>query len=419
MKIEMRPIDDVNPYPGNPRRNDAAVDAVARSLQAFGWRQPIVVDRDGVIIVGHTRLKGARKLGWTEVPVHVADLTPAQARAYRIADNATGSIAEWDDELLTAEITGLKETDIDLALLGFDPDELARLAGTANEGLTDPDAVPDPPADPVTRPGDLWVLGNHRLLCGDSTHPGDVARVLDGTVPFLMVTDPPYGVEYDPEWRNAAGLSETKRTGTVQNDDRVDWTEAYRLFPGRVAYVWHAGRYAAGVAANMEAAGFEVRAQLIWRKTRFAISRGHYHWQHEPCWYAVRAGGSAKWCGDRKQSTIWDIDSKNQDADTIHSTQKPTECMERPVRNHGGPDDAVYEPFAGSGSTVIACERVGRRCYAIELSPAYCDVIVARWEKFTGMKAERVPTAAGEGGDVADEHTPAAGAGVAEEGGTE
>ena len=416
MNIEMRPIDDVRPYPRNPRRNDTAVAAVARSLEAFGWRQPVVVDPDGVVVVGHTRLKAAKQLGWTEVPVHVAhDLSPAQARAYRIADNQTATIADWDDDLLTAEITGLREMDVDLALLGFDPDELARLAGTANEGLTDPDAIPEPPADPVTKPGDLWVLGQHRLLCGDSTDPGSVARVLDGAVPFLMVTDPPYGVEYDPGWRNEAGLSETRRTGVVQNDDRVDWTEAYRLFPGRVAYVWHAGRYAAGVAANLEAAGFEVRAQLIWRKTRFAISRGHYHWQHEPAWYVVRPGGSAKWCGDRKQSTVWDIDAKGQDAETVHGTQKPVECMERPVRNHGGPDDGVYEPFAGSGSGVIACERVGRRCYALELSPAYCDVITQRWERFTGKKAERVP-AAGEGCDARDEHTPAVQAGVAEEG---
>ena len=417
MDIEMRPIDEVKPYPGNPRRNDSAVAAVAKSLEAFGFRQPIVVDPAYVIVVGHTRWKGAKRLGMTHVPVHVAhDLTPGQARAYRIADNQTATLADWDDELLSNEITGLKEMDVDLALLGFDPDELARLAGTVEPGLTDPDEVPEPPTEPVTQPGDLWVLGNHRLLCGDSTNPENVARVLDGAVPFLMVTDPAYGVEYDPEWRNEAGLSETKRTGAVANDDRVDWTDAYRLFPGRVCYVWHAGRYAAGVAANLETAGFEVRAQLIWRKTRFAISRGHYHWQHEPCWYAVPPGGSAKWCGDRKQSTVWDIDSKGQDAETVHGTQKPVECHERPVRNHGGPDDAVYEPFAGSGSGVIACERVGRRCYALELSAAYCDVITQRWERFTGKKAERVPAAAGEGGDARDEHTPAS-AGVAGNGG--
>jgi ParB-like chromosome segregation protein Spo0J len=236
MQIELRPIDAVTPYPGNPRRNDAAVDAVAKSLREFGFRQPIVVDQASVVVVGHTRLKAARRLGLTHVPVHVAHgLTAAQARAYRVADNQTATIAEWDEDLLAAELAGLKAEDVDLALLGFDPDELARLAGTVEQGLTDPDAVPEPPADPVTQPGDRWVLGNHRLLCGDSTNAADVARVLDGATPFLMSTDPPYGVDYDAGWRNAAGLSETKRTGKVANDDRVDWTEAYKLFPGRVA----------------------------------------------------------------------------------------------------------------------------------------------------------------------------------------
>jgi DNA modification methylase len=412
MHIELRPIDEVTPYPGNPRRNDAAVDAVARSLKEFGFRQPVVVDKDSVVVVGHTRLKAARRLGLTHVPVHVAnDLTPAQARAYRLADNQTAGIAEWDEDLLAVELAGLKKADVDLALLGFDADELARLSGTVEEGLTDPDAVPEPPAEPVTRPGDLWLLGSHRLLCGDSTRAADVARVLDGAVPFLMVTDAPYGVAYDPAWRHREGLNESKRTGTVANDDRVDWTEAYKLFPGRVVYAWHAGRFAAEVAGNLQAAGFEIRAQIIWRKPRFAISRGAYHWQHEPAWYGVRPGGSAKWCGDRTQSTVWDISGKDQDAETVHGTQKPVECMERPVRNHGGPDDAVYEPFCGSGSGVIACERVGRRCYALELDPRYCDVIVQRWEAFTGKKAERVP-AGGEGG-ATDEHTPAGGAGAA------
>ncbi|HEX8913559.1 MAG TPA: DNA modification methylase [Humisphaera sp.] len=405
MDVQLRPIDEIRPYTGNPMANDAAVDAVARSLTEFGWRQPVVVAKDGVVVVGHTRLKAAKKLGMTHVPVHVAaDLTPAQARAYRIADNQTATLADWDDDLLAAELAGLQQTDVDLAVLGFDPAELARLAGTVDEGQADPDEVPEPPADPVTKPGDLWVLGDHRLLCGDATNAADVAKVLGGAVPFLMVCDPPYGVDYQPSWRNAAGISDTARTGVVANDDRVDWTAAYKLFPGRVAYVWHAGRFAGTVASNLEACGFEVRAQIIWKKSRFAISRGAYHWQHEPAWYAVREGGSAKWCGDRKQSTIWEIDSRDQDATTVHGTQKPVECMERPVRNHGGPGDDVFDPFCGSGTTVIACQRVGRRCYAMELSPAYCDVIVARWERFTGKKAVR---------QRADEGTPAAGAGVA------
>jgi DNA modification methylase len=392
MDIELRAISEIKPYPGNPRLNDAAVDAVAASLREFGFRQPLVVDGGGVIVVGHTRYKAAQKLGFTEVPAHVAaDLTPAQARAYRIADNQTATIAGWDYELLPAELAGLEEMDFDLSLLGFDPGELSRiLAGEGKAGLTDPDDVPALPETAVTQPGDLWLLGEHRLLCGDSTNEQDVGRLLEGAVPFIMVTDPPYGVEYDPAWRHRSGLNNSERTGKVSNDDRVDWSDAYKLFPGHVAYVWHAGRFAADLTLNLRDAGLEVRTQIIWRKSRFAIGRGHYHWQHEPAWYAVREGGSAKWCRDRTQSTVWDIDSKDQDAETRHGTQKPVEAMARPIRNHGGKGDDVYDPFLGSGTTVIAAEQLGRRCFAMELDPLYYDVAVQRWENFTGKKAERI-----------------------------
>ncbi|HEV7299819.1 MAG TPA: DNA methyltransferase [Tepidisphaeraceae bacterium] len=392
MDITLRPTESITPYEHNPRVNDGAVDAVAASLKAFGFRQPIVVDAEDVIVVGHTRWKAARKLGLAMVPVHVAaDLTPAQARAYRIADNATNELAEWDKLLLPAELQGLQAMDVDLGLLGFDPAELDRLlVGEGKDGLTDPDDVPPVPAEPVTQPGDLWTLGDHRVLCGDSTVVKDVERLLDGAVPFLMVTDPPYGVSYNPEWRHQAGLNESSRTGKVQNDDRVDWTDAYRLFPGHVAYVWHAGVHASEVSANLQAAGFGVRAQIIWRKPRFVIGRGAYHWGHEPCWYAVREGGSAKWCGDRSQSTVWDIAQRDDTGDTVHGTQKPVECMARPVRNHGGKEDAVYDPFLGSGTTVMAAEQLGRRCCGMEISPGYVDVIVQRWEAFTGKRASRV-----------------------------
>jgi DNA modification methylase len=409
MLIELRPIDTIFPYENNPRLNDAAVDAVTRSLKEFGFRQPIVVDKDGVIVVGHTRYKAAKKLEMTHVPVHVAtELTPAQARAYRIADNQTASIAEWNIDLLSGELADLKSLDFDLDLLGFDANELAGLMGESGGGLTDPDDVPEPPANPVTQLGDLWLLGEHRLLCGDSTNKQHVNRLLDGAIPFLMVTDPPYGVSYAPTWRHEVGLNHSPRTGKVANDDRVDWTDAYKLFPGHVAYVWHAARFTAEVADHLEAAGFQVRAQIIWRKSRFAIGRGHYHWQHEPCWYAVREGGSAKWCGDRTQSTVWDIDAKDQDQETRHGTQKPCECMERPVRNHGTRGDDVYDPFLGSGTSLIACERIGRKCFAMELDPAYTDVSVSRWERFTGKKAQRIT-----GGGGTD-RTPAEGAGVRE-----
>lgn len=390
MSVELRPLDAVRPYANNPRQNDDAVEAVAESIRRFGFRQPIVVDQDGVIVAGHTRFRAAQRLGLATVPVHVAtDLTPDEVRAYRLADNKTAELASWDDAMLSIELDALRGAGIDWTLLGFDEEELAKLLAPAGtEGLTDPDAVPEKPADPITKPGDLWLLGKHRLLCGDSTSATDVARLLDGAVPALMVTDPPYGVEYDPEWRMDAGLTgNTARMGKVMNDDRADWTEAWKLFPGDVAYVYHAGVFASTVQQSLERAGFAIRAQIIWAKDRLALSRGDYHWQHEPCWYAVREGGKGHRTDDRTQTTLWSIPARD-DAGHGHGTQKPVECMERPVRNHLA--DTVYEPFAGSGTTVIACERMGRTCMAMELDPGYCDVVVRRWEEFTGRKAERV-----------------------------
>lgn len=390
MSVELRPLDAVRPYANNPRQNDDAVEAVAESIRRFGFRQPIVVDADGVIVAGHTRFRAAQRLGLATVPVHVAtDLTPDEVRAYRLADNKTAELASWDDAMLSIELDALRGAGIDWTLLGFDEEELAKLLAPAGtEGLTDPDAVPEKPVDPITKPGDLWLLGKHRLLCGDSTSATDVARLLDGAVPALMVTDPPYGVEYDPEWRMDAGLTgNTARMGKVMNDDRADWTEAWKLFPGDVAYVYHAGVFASTVQQSLERAGFAIRAQIIWAKDRLALSRGDYHWQHEPCWYAVREGGKGHRTDDRTQTTLWSIPARD-DAGHGHGTQKPVECMERPVRNHLA--DLVYEPFAGSGTTVIACERTGRTCMAMELDPGYCDVVVRRWEEFTGRKAERV-----------------------------
>jgi DNA modification methylase len=203
-----------------------------------------------------------------------------------------------------------------------------------------------------------------------------------------MVTDPPYGVEYDPSWRNETGVSATSRTGKVTNDDRADWREAWALFPGDVAYVWHADRQAAVVQASLEANGFAIRCQLVWAKPRFVLGRGDYHWQHEPCWYAVRKGATGHWQGARDQATLWTIGRADEEDDaTRHGTQKPVECVRRPIVNNSEAGDAVYEPFAGSGSTLIAAETTGRRCYAIEIEPAYCDVVIERWQRFTGRSA--------------------------------
>src|SRR5690606_32731058 len=298
--------------------------------------------------------------------------------------------AGWDDALLAAEIARLKEDGVDLDLLGFGEDELDHLldgldgADGATEGEDD---VPEPPAEPVTRPGDLWRLGKHRLLCGDATNAADVERLLAGAVPHLMGTDPPYGVEYDPSWRNEAGVSATARTGRVSNDDRADWREAWALFPGDVAYVWHAGVHARTVAESLEASGLMIRSQIVWAKPRFVLGRGDYHWQHEPCFYVVRKGANGHWQGARDQSTLWTIGSNDEDAATVHGTQKPVECMRRPIVNNSRRGDLVYEPFAGSGTTIVAAESTGRVCLAMEIDPRYCDVIVERWQAFTGSPA--------------------------------
>jgi DNA modification methylase len=230
------------------------------------------------------------------------------------------------------------------------------------------------------------MLGAHRLACGDSTDANTVATVLDGVEPLLMVTDPPYGVEYDPTWRHRAGVSRSSRRGKVNNDERADWAAAWRLFPGSIAYVWHGALHAATVAKSLEECGFAIRAQIIWAKDRLVIGRGDYHWQHEPCWYAVRAKGN--WMGDRKQTTLWSISHKDQDAETVHGTQKPVECMRRPMINNTSVGQAVYEPFMGSGTTLIAAETTGRVCFGIELDPRYVDVAVRRWQAFAGKEAK-------------------------------
>ena len=276
-------------------------------------------------------------------------------------------------------------------MTGFDDSELAGLLDK-NEGLTDPDEIPEAP-EPTAKLGDVWVLGRHRIVCGDSTDADTVAKCLDGVEPHLMVTDPPYGVNYDANWRNEAMRADGsaiggRAVGKVENDDNADWAEAWALFPGEVAYVWHGGVAAGQVADSLTSSGLDIRAQIIWAKNNIAIGRGHYHWQHEPCWYAVRKkqGATGHWQGDRKQSTVWNID-KPVKSETGHSTQKPVECMKRPIENNSSPGQAVYEPFSGSGTTIIAAEMTGRCCYAIELSPEYVDIAVTRWENFTGEKA--------------------------------
>jgi len=392
MHVTDLPLAQIIPYARNPRRNEKAVASVAASIAEFGWRQPIVVDEQMVVLAGHTRLEAARQLGLETAPVHIATgLTEAQARAFRIMDNRSSENAEWDNDLLNLELGDLLEADFDLGLTGFTDEELnALLSGLSDEGdgaQEGEDEVPETPEDPISRPGDLWVLGKHRLLCGDSTVATHVERVMDGVSPLLLVSDPPYGVDYDPSWRNQAGAAKTKRTGKVLNDDKADWREAWALFPGDVAYVWHGALHATEVAESLEACGFAIRSQIIWAKDRLVLSRGDYHWQHEPCLYAVKKTGKGHWAGDRKQTTLWQIANKDQDAETVHGTQKPVECMRRPILNNSSAGQAVYEPFIGSGTTLIAAETTGRVCLGIELNPAYVDVAVQRWQQFTGRDA--------------------------------
>jgi DNA modification methylase len=409
------PVEQLVPYARNSRtHSDAQVAQIAASIIEFGFTNPVLADEKG-IVAGHGRVLAARKLfaagksirlpNGLELPagaVPVIDVTgwsDEKRRAYVIADNQLALNAGWDNELLKLELQELKALDFDLDLLGFDAKVLdGLLAEPGSEGLTDPDEIPEAPSEPVTRPGEVWLLGRHRITCGDSTVATDVERVLAGVKPHLMVTDPPYGVEYDAGWRNEAMPAKNdptrwkdgagRATGAVLNDDKADWREAWALFPGDVAYIWHAGNMAHVVAESLIAGGFGIRAQIIWAKSQFVIGRGHYHPHHEPCWYAVRdkQGATGHWNGDRKQSTLWQID-KPQKSETGHSTQKPVECMKRPIENNSSPGQAVYEPFSGSGTTIIAGEMTGRQVFAIELNPVYVDVAVTRWEAFTGQAA--------------------------------
>ena len=455
LKLSYRAVEALVPYDRNARTHSPLqVQQIADSIEAFGMVGAIVV-RDGLIAKGHGTLAACKLLYAAgkriypppglqapedqrpeafpagKVPVlDATGWTDDQFRAYVIADNKLALNAGWDEALLAGELQALKASDFEVGLLGFAKDELFRLLPNGG-GLTDPDLAPAAPVTPVSVLGDVWLLGDHRLVCGDSTQPETVRAALGGCKPHLMVTDPPYGVEYDPSWRQKAGVgSKGAATGKVLNDDRADWRAVWALFPGAVAYVWHGGLHAGTVEDSLVACGFKIRAQIVWVKSRPALSRGHYHWQHEPAlygvregeaddhWrfvpehelvgYAVKDGQTADWHGGRKQSTVWFIEHVK--SDTGHGTQKPVEAMRRPIVNNSDPGDPVFEPFSGSGSTLIACEVTGRKCRAIELNPAYVDVGVKRWQAFTGKVA--VLEASGKSFDAValERVTPAAGA---------
>jgi DNA modification methylase len=367
---------------------------MAELLKEYGFRIPILIRSNGEIIDGDLRLKAAIVLGYTEVPVIVCDdWTEAQVKAFRLAVNRSATWADFDLEVVAVEMRELKALNFDLSLTGFTSFEINRMIFDKAEEET---GEAGPGGGSVTQKGDVWDCCGHRIMCGDSTSAEHVNLLLGSVKPGLMVIDPPYGTGYDPMWREEADLGHQRQTGTVPNDDRADWREAYRLFPGDVAYVWHAGIHAGEVAAGLVATGFVIRAQIIWAKQHFAMSRGDYHWQHEPCWYAVRQGKSSNWSGDRRQSTLWEVANLNpfggdrETEATGHGTQKPVELMQRPILNHTQPGDAVYDAFLGSGSTLIAAEKTGRLCYGMDIYPPYVDQAVKRWQKLTGKQATLV-----------------------------
>jgi DNA modification methylase len=395
--LEVGHIKDLVPDPANRRAHNARnLGMVIEALHQVGAARSIVIDEANVILAGNGVTQAAAEAGITTVRVVDASgdelvavrrtgLSPAQKRALAIYDNRTAELAEWSVEQLAADLQNGED------LSGFFlEEELARLLERSPDlkhGRTDPDAVPE--ARPTgIQPGDFFELGRLRLLCGDATAPAHVARVLGTDVPGLMVTDPPYGVDYDPAWRAEAGVNRNrKKLGKVTNDDNADWSAAWVLFPGQVAYVWHSGLKSSVVEASLAVNGFDVRNQIIWAKDRMALSRGDYHWQHEPCWYAVRRGAPGHRTEDRSQTTLWSITAREDDGHG-HGTQKPVECMRRPMQNHDILD--VYEPFCGSGTSLIAAEQLGRRCFALEIEPSYVQIAIDRWEQFTGRQAVKV-----------------------------
>lgn len=396
LKVIYLPIEELIPSARNARTHtDAQIAQIAGSIREFGWTNPALVDEEKGLIAGHGRILAARILNMDMIPtIELTGLSEAQKRAYMIADNRLAELAGWNDELLAIELQDLlMHEQFDINLIGFSEEDLATLLQGVESGAENEDDVPPLEEVVVTEPGDLWVMGNHRLLCGDATNAGDTFRLMDKVQPMLMVTDPPYGVKYDPSWRGQKATKTSKfnlKYIPVANDDRSDWGDAWALFPGDVAYVWHSDRHVDTVIQSLERHGLERRAMIIWVKQKVFIGRGHYNWQHEAAWYCVRKGGKGHWSGGHKQSTIWQITNKalvgqeNDDGQTPHVTQKPVECMRRPIENNSAPGQPVYDPFLGSGTTVIAAETTKRSCLGLELQPIFCDVIVRRWERFTG-----------------------------------
>ena len=428
MKIELRSIETIKPYENNPRINDKAVDAVMASLKEFGFRQPIVVDKDGIIIVGHTRYKAAQKLGLEKVPVHVAkDLTESQIKAYRIADNQTATIADWNYELLPIELKDLQGMDFELDLLGFSEEQLGKiLEQDITAGLTDPDDVPLPPDEAVTKRGDIWILGNHRLMCGDSGSESDLDGLLNGQKIHLVNTDPPYNVCVAPRSQNAraAAAASDNYTGQQGMDEAIQGkahrtTEKLRpkdrplandfvsdeefvkllqgwfgnikrvLIPGRSFYIWGGYSNIYNYPNVIKECELYFSQMIIWVKEHPVLTRKDFMGNHEWCFYGWREGAAHLFFGPANISDVWSVKKVNPQS-MVHLTEKPVELAVRAMQYSSKVGENVLDLFGGSGSTLIAAEQTGRNAFLMELDPPYCDVIISRWEKFTGKKAQRI-----------------------------
>jgi len=430
LNVEYRPLGAVKPYDANPRQNDQAVDAVATSIEQFGFRQPIVVDNDGVIVVGHTRWKAAVKLGLKQVPVHVAkDLTPAQAKAYRIADNATQDLAAWNLDLLPIELAELQALDVDLSLLGFSEDELARLLDPGvNAGLTDPDDVPEPPDEAVTQRGDLWLLGDHRLLCGDSSVAVEVDRLVDGATIDMLNMDPPYGVSVEPRSSTAIAAGKSSypdlsarmhhqgfdvargvanparahkkmrpKDRPLQNDfvsaqafDEMllAWfSNASRVLkPGGSFYCWGGYKNLGDYPAPLKQAGLYFSQGIVWDKQWPVLTRKDYMGAFEICFYGWKEGAGHSFYGPNNVPDLWHVKKINPQQ-MEHLTAKPAELAVRAMQYSSRAGENVLDLFGGSGSTLIAAEQTGRHAFVSEIDELYCDVICDRFQRFTGKPA--------------------------------
>lgn len=395
MEIKQLELKDLIPYANNPRKKQA-IDKVASSIKEFGWQQPIVVDEEMVIVVGHTRYQAAQKLGLDKVPVRIATgLTDAQIKAYRLLDNRANQDALWDDDMLKIEVQDIDKMDIDLALTGFDEKELDKLLFVEQVGLTDEDAVPED-VEPKVKKGDLWQLGNHRLLCGDATSEADVAKLMDNQKADMVLTDPPYNVAYGKFTGNSKNGYRFKHRH-IQNDDMsdeqfIDFIESFiknsfnSVKEGSPYYIFYGERNAIQFLTAFKKAGLYHSCNIIWKKHALVLGRSDYHYIHEPIFYGWKDKTSHKFYGDRKGTSVWEFDRPTKSQ--LHPTMKPIDILTKAILNSSKSEDIIFEPFSGSGSTLIASEKNKRICYGIELDEKYCDVIIKRWEDFTGQTAK-------------------------------